>query len=366
MKKLNFRKHIMTAIAYMIPYVASAGMLMVLGNLLGGSVIELDGGAISVPDLFSTLGATGLGFIPIIISTGIAYSISDRAGIAPGFVIGLLCKFSGYGFLGGIVSGFLVGYLTLWLLRVIKLPKWMQGLLPQLILPLLVIVIISLVMKFIIGVPIIGLTNKVNELLTSLQNSPGKSILFGVVVGVLSAVDYGGPINKVVFTLGAAAMSEGHGGIIANLIQASMVAPFGLTIGYLIARLRGKGSLFSTKEIDALKTAFIMGCFQITEGSFPIILNDLLRITICTGVGAAVSGGLIGYWGVESSVPSGGLVAMPGFNKPMLWLVALLIGSLVFAVLLQFLKRDPATLAEKANMHEEKDNLDEIESLQFS
>lgn len=367
MKKLNIRKHLMTAIAYMIPYVASTGMLMVIGNLMGGSVIELNGGQITVANLFSTLGATALGFIPIIISTGIAYSISDKAGIAPGFTLGLLCKFNGYGFLGGIATGFLVGFLTKWLLKVIKVPKWIQGLLPQLILPLIVTIVIGLVMQYIIGIPIIALTNAINNLLENMSHSQGQSIAFGVVVGILSAIDYGGPINKVVFTFGAAAMSEGYGGIIANLIQASMVAPFGLTIGYFISKLRGKKDLFAEKEVDSLKTAFIMGCFQITEGSFPIILNDLLRITVCTGIGAAVSGGLIGLWGVESSVPSGGLIAMPGFNKPLLWLISLLVGSLVFAIVLQFLKRDSKTL-RKIQVEEEKNSDDdlEIDNLSFS
>lgn len=340
MKKLQMRKHLMTAIAYLIPFVASSGMLMVIGNILGGSVVESFDSSMKISELFSTLGATALGFIPIIISTGISYSIADKSGIAPGVVIGLLCKVNGYGFLGGLVAGFLVGYLTRWLLKVIKVPKWVQGLLPQLILPLLVALIISLLMQYVIGVPITMLTNSITGLLHKLQDNKGASILFGIVVGVLSAVDYGGPINKVVFTFAAGLLSEGIGGPIANLIQASMVAPFGLTIGYFLTKLTKK-DIFSTKEVDALKSAFIMGCFQITEGSFPIILNDLVRITICTALGSATSGALIGYFDVSSSVPSGGLVAMPGFNYPLKWLLSLIIGSIVFAIFLQFLKRKP-------------------------
>ncbi|WP_243342356.1 PTS fructose transporter subunit IIC [Anaerococcus sp. AGMB09787] len=366
MKNINFRKHLMTAIAFMIPYVASTGMLMVIGNLLGGSVIELTGETISIPNLFSTLGATALGFIPIIISTGISYSIANRAGIAPGFTMGLLCKFNGYGFLGGIVTGFLVGFLTSFILKTAKLPKWLQGLLPQLILPLIVTIVTGLVMQYAVGIPIIALTNFINNLLESMRNNQGQSVLFGALVGVLSSIDYGGPINKVVFTFGAGALSEGYGGIIANLIQASMIAPFGLTIGYFISKLRGKSSLFSNKEVDSLKTAFVMGCFQITEGSFPIILNDLIRITICTGIGSAVSGALIGYWGVESSVPSGGLIAMPGFNNPFLWLLALIIGSLVFAIVLQFLKRDSKKMNTLPTEDIKSIEEDEIENLTFS
>lgn len=357
MKKLEFKKHLMTAISYLIPYVAASGMLMVIGNIFGGTSVDAFSSGISIPDLLTSIGGTALGFIPIIISAGISFSISDKAGIAPGFILGVLCKVNGYGFLGGIVTGFLVGYLTKFILKNLKVPKWMQGLLPQLILPLLASLIVGIVMQYIIGVPITMLTNSITGMLTEMSKDRTSTIIFGAVVGVLSAVDYGGPINKVVFTFALGLMSEGMGGPIANLIQASMVAPFGLTIGYFISRLTRK-ELFSKKEVESLKSAFIMGCFQITEGSFPIILNDLLRITICTAVGSAVSGSLIGYFDVSSKVPSGGLVAMPGFNHPLLWLVSLLIGSLVFAILLQFLKRKPSDI-EDENEEEEFD-LEEI------
>ncbi len=138
-----------------------------------------------------------------------------------------------------------------------------------------------------------------------------------------------------------------------------MIAPFGLTIGYFISKGTGK-TLFSSKEVDALKSAFVMGCFQITEGSFPIILNDLARITICTALGAGTSGALIGLFGVSSSVPSGGFLALPGLNKPLEWLLALLVGSIVFAIALQFLKHKP-----EEQVVAEEDDID-LDGLTFS
>ena len=272
-----------------------------------------------------------------------------------------MCKVDGEGFLGGLIAGYLAGYLTKWLLKVIKVPKWVQGLLPQLILPLLVSLIVAAAMQYVLGVPITWVTNSITNLLVSMQGNPSATIIFGVIVGVLSAVDYGGPINKVVFTFAAGLLSEGIGGPIANLIQASMVAPFGLTIGYFISKFT-KRNLFSDTEKDALKSAFVMGCFQITEGSFPIILNDLLRITICTAVGSAVSGGLIGFFGVESSVPSGGFLALPGFNKPVEWLISLLVGSIVFAIALQFLKHKPEA---QVTQKESEDDID-LDGLSFT
>ena len=137
MKQLQVKKHMMTAISYLIPFVCAAGMLMVIGNIAGGTSVTDFSKQLAIPDLLTTLGGQALGFLPVVISTGIAYSIADKAGIAPGVIMGILCKADGYGFLGGLISGFLVGYLTAWLIKVIKVPQWIAGLLPQLILPLL-------------------------------------------------------------------------------------------------------------------------------------------------------------------------------------------------------------------------------------
>ena len=304
MKQLQMKKHMMTAISYLIPFVCAAGMLMVIGNIAGGTSVTDLSKQLAIPDLLTTLGGQALGFLPVVISTGIAYSIADKAGIAPGVIMGILCKMDGYGFLGGLISGFLVGYLTAWLLKVIKVPQWIAG------------------------------------LLVSMQSGSGSLVIFGLIVGILSAVDYGGPINKVVFVFASGVMSEGIGEPIAILIMASMIAPFGLTLGYLFSKLFHR-DIYSKQEVDNLKSAFIMGCCQITEGSYPIILNDLLRITICTVAGAGVAGAMAAVFKVSSKVPAGGFFALPGINYPQYWLLSLLVGSVVFGLLIQVLKRKP-------------------------
>ena len=364
MKDLQIKKHMMTAIAYLIPFVASSGMLMVIGNILGGTSVDAMSAGMSFPDFLTTLGGTALCFIPIIISTGIAYSIADKAGIAPGVVLGLLCKADGYGFLGGLVAGFLVGYLTSWLLKVIKVPDWVRGLLPQLILPLLSALIVGAAMQYVIGVPILWITNAVTGLLTTMQDNPSMQVAFGAVVGVLAAVDYGGPINKVVFAFGVGLLSEGIGSVLSIVILVSMIAPFGLTLGYFISRAT-KRDLFSSEEVDALKSAFIMGIFQITEGSLPIILNDLLRITVCTALGSVAAGALCGFVGTTTGVPSGGFLALPAINKPVEWLVILLVGSLIFAIALQFLKRKPSEIAPVQEDDSADTSLDDLSFSEF-
>lgn len=341
MGDLHLRKHAMTGISYMIPYVCAAGMLMVIGNIFGGHTIQDYKAGFSIPDALTTLGGDGLGILPVFISTFIAYSIADRPGIAPGFLLGLLCKANGFGFLGGLLSGYLGGWMVNWLKKVIKVPSFAEGIVPQMILPLLSTIIVGIFMEYVVSIPILGITNGVNSLLINLQN--GSSVLvLGAILGALAAIDYGGPINKVVFVFVLALMTQGIGAPISTLISASMIAPFGLTLGYFLSKVLNK-DIFSQEEVDALKSAFLMGCCQITEGSYPIILNDLLRITICTGIGAAVDGALTMYWDCSSIVPAGGFFALPGIKNPGLWLLSLMIGSSVFAVLLQFLKRKPAT-----------------------
>ena len=172
---------------------------MVIGNIAGGTSVDDFTKQISFPDFLTSLGGTGLGFLPVIICAGVSYSIADKAGIAPGVILGLLCKDAGYGFLGGLVSGYLVGYFSVWLLKVVKVPKWVEGLLPQLILPLLGSLIIGALMKYIVGIPILMLTNAITGMLENMQTNMSMIIPFGIIVGVLSAVDYGGPINKVVY-----------------------------------------------------------------------------------------------------------------------------------------------------------------------
>ena len=234
-----------------------------------------------------------------------------------------------------------------------------EGIVPQMILPLLTTLIVGLLMEFAIGIPILWLTEGVFALLTSMQNSGGSIILLGFVVGILSAIDYGGPIAKVTFVFVLQLMTQGIGAPISALISASMIAPFGLTLGYFLSRPL-KNDIFSEQEINALKSAFLMGCCEITEGSYPIILNDLIRITICTAIGAAVDGALVMYFQCASTVPAGGFFALPGIANPHLWLLSLFTGSLVFAICLQFLKHKVRHDAEPREEEDQELDLSKI------
>ncbi len=335
-KQIGFKKHLMTAISFFLPIIVASGFLLAIGNMMGGASIENFRDGFSFADTMTTMGGYGLGFLPMIVSTAIAYSIGDKPGIAPGLIVGFVAHGIGTGFLGGVVGGYVAGYTVALLMAVIKVPKWMEGLLPTLVLPFLSAFIADMVMYYVVGTPIIWFTDLITAYLGNLNTS--SLFLYGAIIGVLASIDYGGAINKVVFAFVFALFSEGIYEPITVLILVSMTTPFGLTMAYFIGKVIKK-NIFNRQEIETLKTAFPMGICQITEGCFPIVLNDLVRNVIATGVGGAIGGGLSMLWGADSHIPASGMFAIPTMTRPWAFVAALFIGSLATAITILLLKK---------------------------
>lgn len=335
-KEVGFKRHLMTAISFFLPIICASGFLLAVGNMMGGTTIESFSEGFSFADTMSTMGGYGLGFLPMIVSTAIAYSIADKPGIASGLITGFVAHGIGSGFIGGIVSGYISGIIVLILVSVLKVPKWMEGLMPTLVIPFISTFISGLIMYYVIGGPINWVTNLLTAYLSGLNTS--SLFMYGAIIGVLASIDYGGAINKVVFAFVFAMFSEGIYEPITVLILASMVTPFGLTIAYFLGKLIKK-NIFTNQDVETLKTAFPMGIFQITEGCFPIVLKDLPRNMIATGIGGAVGGGLSMLWGADSHIPASGMLAVPTMTKPGAFILALLIGSLVQAIVILLIKK---------------------------
>lgn len=351
LKKLQLKKHALTAISYMLPLVVASGLLIAIGNLTGGYVIEDYTQAYSMPAALTSLGVFGMGLLAPVISAAIAYSIADRPGIAPGLLIGCIAKEIGAGFLGGMLGGYIVGFFVLWLKKNLKVPKWAEGLMPMMIVPTIASIVIGLLMFFVIGVPIVWATNALTAFLTGMQGSA--KFVFGAIMGGMAAFDFGGPVNKVASLFADGLLLEGVQGPEAVKILASMVPPFGVTISYALSKLTKKPK-YNAEEEDNIKIAFPMGICMITEGVIPIAMNDLVRVVISCTAGAAIGGGLSMMWGVESPVPSGGMFIVPAMNKPLMFCLALLIGSVITGILLFILKKEPVE-EKKTNMEEEED-----------
>lgn len=283
----EIKKHLLTGISWMIPLIVAAGICIALGQVLGGTDVGEKTGTILW--MLNQIGGWGMGLIVPLISAAIAYSIADRPGFAPGLIVGFLCGQIHTGFIGGMLGGFLVGYTILLLKRYIRLPQSMQG---------------------------------------------GSRFLMGAILGAMATFDFGGPVNKTMSLFSDGLLVSGVYGPEAVKFVGSIIPPFGITLSFLLTRHK-----YTRAEREALKAAFPMGICMITEGVIPIAARDLLRVVGSCVVASAVAGSLIMVWGVESPVPHGGMFVVPLFTHPLLFCLALGIGTVICGVMLSLWKK---------------------------
>lgn len=360
-KRLNLKGHLLTAISYLIPIVCGAGFLIAIGMAFGGSnQSALVQGEFSIWDALATMGAAGLGLLPVVIATGISYSIAAKPGIAPGFIIGLTANAISAGFIGGIIGGYMAGWLVLAVLKYVKLPNWAKGLMPTLVVPFLTSIVGGLIMVYIIGIPIAAFTNLLTDLLNGLGSS--SLLIFGAVVGILSGVDYGGPINKTVFAFVLTMQAEGLNGPITALQLVNTATPIGFGLAYFIAKLFRK-NIYSSVEVETLKSAVPMGVINIVEGVIPLVMNDIVRSVVATAIGGAAGGAVSMVLGADATVPFGGVLMIPTMSRPMAGVMALLVNILVTAVALALIKKNVPLeeLDTAVEVEEDEISLDDIQ-----
>ncbi|MCC7371510.1 MAG: PTS fructose-like transporter subunit IIB [Chloroflexi bacterium] len=327
-------KHLMTGVSYMLPVVVAGGLCIALAFAVGGIYAGDEQGTLGAA-LMQIGGKTAFGLIVAILSAFIAYSIADRPGIAPGLVGGMLAQSLGAGFLGGIVSGFLAGYFTQWLARSIKLPRNLEGLKPVLILPLISTLVVGLLMIYVIAPPVQVVLNALTGWLKAMQGA--NALLLGVLLGAMMAFDMGGPVNKASYTFAVGLLASQIYTPMAAVMAAGMTPPLGLALAAFLFKNR-----FDEEEREAEGAAAVLGLAFITEGAIPFAAKDPLRVLPSLMLGSAVAGGLSMLWGIQLLVPHGGVFSMliPGaVTSPVLYLVAILAGSLVTTGALFILKR---------------------------
>lgn len=360
-KKMNLKGHLLTAISYLIPIVCGAGFLIAIGMAFGGtSQGQLVQGEFTIWDALATMGGAGLGLLPVVIATGISYSIAGKPGIAPGFVVGLTANAISAGFVGGMIGGYLAGFIILGIIKYVKVPSWAKGLMPTLIIPFLASIIGGLIMVYIIGAPIAALTG----LLTSFLNSLGSSslLLFGGIIGLLSGVDYGGPINKTVFAFVLTMQAEGINGPITALQLVNTATPIGFGLAYFIGKLFKK-NIYTPVEIETLKSAVPMGVVNIVEGVIPLVMNDIVRGVVATAIGGAAGGAVSMLLGADATVPFGGVLMIPTMSRPWAGIIALLVNILVTGLTLAIIKKNVTEedLAEQIEVEEADIDFDDIQ-----
>ena len=336
-------KHLMNGVSHMLPFVVGGGILIAIAFLIDGFSVDLNslpadqranfGTITQAAAMFKGIGGTAFGFMLPILAGFIAMSIADRPGLAVGFVGGSIAANGTSGFLGALVAGFVAGYIVLLLKKVFsKLPESLDGMKPVLLYPLLGIFLVGVIMQFVVEPPIGALNTAINNGLNGLNGA--SVVVLGVLLGGMMSVDMGGPVNKAAYVFGTASIAAGNYNIMAAVMIGGMVPPIAIALATIFFKNK-----FTADERKAGPTNFIMGLSFITEGAIPFAASDPLHVLPACVVGSAVAGGLSMAFGCTLMAPHGGIFVVPTIGNPLMYLVALVIGSFIACGLLGLLKK---------------------------
>lgn len=346
-------KAVMTGISYMIPFVAAGGILVALGFVFEAITMpnlgDVDTKAIlASATLFNlgdvhwtlylgavlqTIGGFGLSLMVPALAAYIAYGLAQRPGIAPGFIAGSVALAVNAGFLGGIVGGILAGLIA-YALGTLKLPRWLGSMMPVVITPLVTSLVAGLAMYLLLGAPLAWVMTTLQDWLTSM--SGGSALVLGLILGAMMASDLGGPINKAAYLFATAGLSSGatvNQEIMAAVIISGMVPPLAMA---LATTLRPK--LFNENERENGKAAWLLGASFISEGAIPFASADPARVIPSTIVGGALAGAISMSAHVASPAPHGGIWIIGLAQNPLMFLVAVVAGTVVSALVYVVLK----------------------------
>lgn len=336
-------KHLMNGVSHMLPFVVGGGILIAIAFLIDGFSVDLNslpadqranfGTITQAAAMFKGIGGTAFGFMLPILAGFIAMSIADRPGLAVGFVGGSIAANGTSGFLGALVAGFVAGYIVLLLKKAFsKLPESLDGMKPVLLYPLLGIFLVGVIMQFVVEPPIGALNTAINNGLNGLNGA--SAVVLGVLLGGMMSVDMGGPVNKAAYVFGTASIAAGNYNIMAAVMIGGMVPPIAIALATIFFKNK-----FTAEERKAGPTNFIMGLSFITEGAIPFAASDPLHVLPACVVGSAVAGGLSMAFGCTLMAPHGGIFVVPTIGNPLMYLVALVIGSFIACGLLGLLKK---------------------------
>ena len=337
---------LMNGVSHMLPFVVGGGILIALAFLIDGLCVDMN--ALSAADRgnfgtitpvaaqLKTIGNLAFGLMLPVLAGYIGEAIGDRPALAVGFVGGLMAANGKSGFLGALVAGFVSGYLILLLRKLCdKLPEALEKIAPVLIYPVFGILGIGLLMNFAVE-PIMGAINTaLNNGLTGMGGS--SKIVLGLILGGMMAIDIGGPFNKAAYVFGTAAIAAGNYDIMAAVMIGGMTPPCAIALATLLFKNK-----FTKSEREAGPTNFVMGLAFITEGAIPYAAADPLHVLPSCIVGSAVAGALSMAFGCTLMAPHGGIFVFPVVGNALMYLVALVVGTVISAVLLGVLKKKVA------------------------
>ena len=337
---------LMNGVSHMLPFVVGGGILIAIAFLLDGLLVDMNalseaeragfGTITPVAALFKGIGDTAFGFMLPVLAGFIAMAIGDRPALAVGFVGGMMASNGSSGFLGALAAGFAAGYLIRGLRKVCdKLPQAVEKIAPVLIYPVMGILLMGVLMIFAVEPVMGGLNTALNNGLTSMGGS--SKLILGLILGGMMAVDMGGPFNKAAYVFGSAAIASGNYDIMAAVMIGGMTPPCAIALATLLFKNK-----FSKEERESGPTNFIMGLAFITEGAIPFAAADPFRVLPACVAGSALAGALSMAFGCTLMAPHGGIFVVPVMGNALMYVAALVVGTLVSAGLLGILKKNPA------------------------
>jgi len=329
---------IMNGISHMLPFVIGGGILLAISFLFE----RFTGENSQTFTMLNGLGSDAMSFLIPILAGYIAMSIGDRPALMPGMIAGLMAS-RGAGFIGGLIGGLIAGYLTNSIKNMTKnLPKSVEGLKPMLIYPVLGLLFTGLIMYFIIDPIFTGINNGINNWLINLSGS--NRVLLGALLGAMMAIDMGGPINKAAYAFAIGVFTDtGIGSYMAAVMVGGMVPPIAIALACSLFK-----SKFTDKEKETRITNFILGLSFITEGAIPFAASEPQSVIPSVAIGSAIAGAIVGAFNVESPAPHGGIFVLPAMsslNQALFFLLSVVVGSIIGALILGKLKKKPENIA---------------------
>ena len=337
---------LMNGVSHMLPFVIGGGILIAIAFLIDGLSIDIKslpadqranfGTITPIAAMFKQIGGVAFGFMLPILAGFIAMAIGDRPALALGFVGGMMAANGKSGFLGALVAGFVAGYLILALRKACdKLPTALEKIAPVLIYPVVGILVMGFFMMFIVEPIMGGINTGLNNALTGMGSS--SKVVLGLVLGGMMAIDMGGPFNKAAYVFGTAAIAAGNYDIMAAVMIGGMTPPCAIALATILFKDK-----FTKEERESGPTNFIMGLAFISEGAIPYAAADPLHVLPSCIAGSAIAGGISMFFGCTLMAPHGGIFVFPVVGNALMYLVALVVGTAVSAVLLGLLKKKVA------------------------
>lgn len=329
----KIKKALMTGVGYMIPFVVFGGILIALTIAFSG-ITEGEGIVITNPILerLNELGAISMGYMVPILAAFIGFALADRGGIMPGFIGGAIAVQTNAGFIGGIIAGILAGYVVNGIKK-IPVPISIRALMPIFIIPLIGGLSVALIMEYIVCSPISFFNEVLTNFLRSMQG--GSAILLAAVLGFMTAFDFGGPVNVVACLFAWSFFGEGIYTLAGPVAVGICTPPLGMGLATLLSKKK-----YSEEDREAGKAALAMGMIGISEGAIPFAAKDPLRVIFSTAVGAAVGAVVAMLAKVSVYAPHGGPIVLLVADHKIWYIVSIIIGSVVTALLVNFLKKD--------------------------